>query len=192
MFYIKAEKSKIVSIVIELAAIVVAQISFGGSIIFYLVGVAIDTCRLDNKIVKYLFQVLTLLITISSTFTKGIEERAIYFVLLTILFVLLNYISRLYNTKIKAQNLYDKLRVSEEKLIVVNKELEGYVNTIEEITLLKERNRISREIHDSVGHALSTAMIQLSAVLMGNKQSANSNYKFMITIRILFYFMIKL
>ena len=63
-----------------------------------------------------------------------------------------------------ARELYDKLKVSEEKLIEVNKELEGYVDTIEEITLLKERNRISREIHDSVGHALSTAMIQLTAM----------------------------
>ena len=71
-----------------------------------------------------------------------------------------------------AQKLYDKLRVSEEKLIEVNEELEIYADSIEEVTLLKERNRISREIHDSVGHALSTAMIQLSAMeSLGDTQS---------------------
>ena len=83
---------------------------------------------------------------------------------MAILFVLLSYISRLYSSKKEAQHLYDKLRISEEKLIKANDELEGYLQSIEEITLLRERNRISREIHDSVGHALSTAMIQLSAM----------------------------
>ena len=86
----------------------------------------------------------------------------------------MNYIERLYSTKLEAQKLYDKLRVSEEKLIEANNELEGYVQSIEEITLLKERNRISREIHDSVGHALSTAMIQLSAMeAIGKKEKSS-------------------
>jgi signal transduction histidine kinase len=77
---------------------------------------------------------------------------------------LLLYINELYNSKIDAQSLYDKLRISEAKLKEVNRDLENYADSIEEITLLKERNRISREIHDSVGHALSTAMIQLAAM----------------------------
>lgn len=69
-----------------------------------------------------------------------------------------------YGEKVKAQALYDKLREREEELKRVNKELENSVNTIEEITLLRERNRMSREIHDNVGHALSTIMIQLGAI----------------------------
>lgn len=69
-----------------------------------------------------------------------------------------------YGEKLKAQQLYDVLREREEELNRVNKELENSVNTIEEITLLRERNRISREIHDNVGHALSTIIIQLGAI----------------------------
>lgn len=69
-----------------------------------------------------------------------------------------------YGRKVKAQNLYDKLREREEELKRVNQELENSLNTIEEITLLRERNRISREIHDNVGHALSTIIIQLGAI----------------------------
>ncbi len=69
-----------------------------------------------------------------------------------------------YGEKVKAQVLYDKLREREEELKRVNKELENSVNTIEEITLLRERNRMSREIHDNIGHALSTIMIQLGAI----------------------------
>ncbi|MFU7517892.1 sensor histidine kinase, partial [Clostridium sp. HCS.1] len=57
--------------------------------------------------------------------------------------ILLNYISRLYNTKKEAQRLYDKLKVSEDNLLEANNKLEEYVSSIEELTILKERNRIS-------------------------------------------------
>ncbi|MDT8719589.1 sensor histidine kinase [Clostridium sp. 19966] len=66
--------------------------------------------------------------------------------------------------KINAQHLYDVLREKEEELKKANEELESYASTIEEIAVLRERNRISREIHDSVGHALSTMIIQLRGI----------------------------
>lgn len=164
MFYFKKDWTYILSLILEIIAIPLIQINFGGSIIFYLIGVSIDIFTLKNKNIKYIFAGFILGISTSKSFSSGIEESFIYFVLMSIFFMLLNYISKLYITKKEAQKLYDKLKVSEEKLIYANNELEGYLHSIEEVTLLKERNRISREIHDSVGHALSTAMIQLSAM----------------------------
>ena len=41
---------------------------------------------------------------------------------------------------------------------------------MKEIFTLQERNRISREIHDSVGHSLSTIIIQLGAISQLAKQ----------------------
>lgn len=164
IFYLEKERNVILSIIIELAFIPLAQLNFGGTIIFYLIGVSIDLFALENDVAKYVIGLMILFIGIYPKFSKPIEEGIINFVLLGLFFILLSYISRLYSTKVEAQQLYDKLRVSDEKLIEANKELEGYVESIEELTLLKERNRISREIHDSVGHTLSTAMIQLSAM----------------------------
>ncbi|SCJ07974.1 Oxygen sensor histidine kinase nreB [uncultured Clostridium sp.] len=164
MFYLKKELTYGLSIILEIIVTPIIQINFGGSIIFYLIGVSIDIFTLKNKKLKYIFAGFTLGISISKSFSSSTEESLIYFVLMGIFFMLLNYISKLYITKKDAQKLYDKLKVSEEKLIYANNELEGYLHSIEEVTLLKERNRISREIHDSVGHALSTAMIQLSAM----------------------------
>ncbi|WP_346961911.1 sensor histidine kinase [Clostridium sp.] len=164
IFYLEKERNVILSIIIELAVIPLAQLNFGGTIIFYLIGVSIDLFALKNNIVKYGIGLIILFIGIYPKFSGPIEDGIINFVLLGLFFILLSYISRLYSTKVEAQQLYDKLRVSDEKLIEANKELEGYVESIEELTLLKERNRISREIHDSVGHTLSTAMIQLSAM----------------------------
>lgn len=164
MFYLKKELTYGLSIILEIIVTPIIQINFGGSIIFYLIGVSIDIFTLKNKKLKYIFAGFTLGISISKSFSSSTEESLIYFILMGIFFMLLNYISKLYITKKDAQKLYDKLKVSEEKLIYANNELEGYLHSIEEVTLLKERNRISREIHDSVGHALSTAMIQLSAM----------------------------
>ncbi|WP_291578193.1 sensor histidine kinase [Clostridium sp. UBA6640] len=164
IFYLEKERNVILSIIIELAVIPLAQLNFGGTIIFYLIGVSIDLFALKNNIVKYGIGLIILFMGIYPKFSGPIEDGIINFVLLGLFFILLSYISRLYSTKVEAQQLYDKLRVSDEKLIEANKELEGYVESIEELTLLKERNRISREIHDSVGHTLSTALIQLSAI----------------------------
>ena len=164
IFYLEKERNVILSIIIELAVIPLAQLNFGGTIIFYLIGVSIDLFALENDVAKYVIGLIILFIGIYPKFSGPIEDSIINFVLLGLFFILLSYISRLYSTKVEAQQLYDKLRVSDEKLIEANKELEGYVESIEELTLLKERNRISREIHDSVGHTLSTAMIQLSAM----------------------------
>ena len=44
------------------------------------------------------------------------------------------------------------------------------MGTMKEIFTLQERNRISREIHDSVGHSLSTIIIQLGAISQLAKQ----------------------
>ena len=174
VFYFRKDWIYILSIILEIIAIPLIQISFGGSIIFYLIGVAIDIFKLKNRHFKYIFVGFILVISIFKNFSSGTEESFIYFVLMSIFFILLNYISKLYITKKEAQKLYDKLRVSEEKLIYANSELEGYLHSIEEVTLLKERNRISREIHDSVGHALSTAMIQLSAMeAIADKESSS-------------------
>ena len=164
IFHINRERMFYLSIVIELAAVCIGKLTFGCSIIFYLIGISIDIFTVKNSVLKYLFAGTVLILGTNPVFNKNVEERIVTSVLLIIFFILLNFISRLYSTKLKAQSLYDKLKVSDEKLIEANKELEGYIESIEEFTLLKERNRISREIHDSVGHTLSTAMIQLSAM----------------------------
>ena len=50
---------------------------------------------------------------------------------------------------------------SQEKLAIANRRLRQYALTIENQATLQERNRIAREIHDSVGHSLTAQSIQL-------------------------------
>lgn len=132
--------------------------------IFYLIPIIIDISSLSIDKLKY---ALTFII-LSISFLFQTNEFIILAVentsILLIIFLLSDYIYNQSLSKLNCQNLYDKLRISEDNLKKANKELEIYANSIEELTILKERNRISREIHDSVGHALSTTIIQLGAL----------------------------
>lgn len=68
-----------------------------------------------------------------------------------------NQAERRTNDYLEADNERQQLR---DKLELTEHERAGR----EELAILRERNRISRDIHDSVGHSLSTMVIQLQAI----------------------------
>jgi len=57
-------------------------------------------------------------------------------------------------------------RQSRQDLAIANRQLRQYALLIEDQTILQERNRIAREIHDSLGHSLTAQSIQLEYVAM--------------------------
>lgn len=56
-------------------------------------------------------------------------------------------------------------RQSREKLALANEKLRQYALKIENQATLQERNRIARDIHDSLGHSLTALNIQLETAL---------------------------
>lgn len=119
--------------------------------------------------ITYMFKlayslIYIIFVIISVVYNKRFDSLMIWIIAALPVFMLLIRLKEVEMKKISAQDLYDNLRENEEKLKVANKELEAYASTIEEIAVLRERNRISREIHDNVGHALSTIVIQLGAI----------------------------
>lgn len=63
--------------------------------------------------------------------------------------------------------LFEKQKSLEKKI----KELADKQDIQTNIATLNERNRIAREIHDNVGHLLSSSIIQLGAIMMVTKDS---------------------
>ncbi len=171
-FYFTSDISINISLILEIIVGGILSFIFGKYVVFFLIGAIIDIFTLKKKKLYSIYLALILIIVVVSLYKSSYIQIISTILLFLILYILLSYIQKLYFSKEVSEKLYDKLRISEEKLKEANKELEIYSHSIEELTLLKERNRISREIHDSVGHALTTAIIQLSAMeALGEKQS---------------------
>ena len=153
-FFVFKDRENIVflSLILEWILSFISYKNYGGWIIFYFINGIIDnTLLLENK-----FSILSniLCIFIMGLIVKDLDKDIIIFniSILGIISLLSLHIKSEYNRIVKAEDLYDKLRISEENLIKVNRDLEIYADSIKELAILRERNRISREIHDSVGH----------------------------------------
>jgi signal transduction histidine kinase len=60
--------------------------------------------------------------------------------------------------------IMQQLRQQRQALQEANLKLERYVATLEELTVSRERNRMARELHDTLAHTLSGVAVQLEAV----------------------------
>ena len=61
-------------------------------------------------------------------------------------------------------NLIDEQRKQRHDLAEANRKLVRYAVTLEQLTISRERNRLARELHDTLAHALSGLAVQLDAI----------------------------
>ncbi|MCX7922804.1 MAG: sensor histidine kinase [Clostridia bacterium] len=61
----------------------------------------------------------------------------------------------------------EELRQMNEELIALNEQLRDYADTVEELAVSKERNRVARDIHDTLGHTLTMLIkkLEVSAII---------------------------
>jgi signal transduction histidine kinase len=60
--------------------------------------------------------------------------------------------------------LMTRLKLQQEALARANAQLVHYAATLEELTVSRERNRLARELHDTLAHTLSALSVQLETV----------------------------
>ncbi|MBD2277276.1 MAG: sensor histidine kinase [Nostocales cyanobacterium LacPavin_0920_SED1_MAG_38_18] len=72
-------------------------------------------------------------------------------------------------------------RQSRDKLQAANEKLRQYALKIESQATLEERNRIAREIHDSLGHSLTALNLQLETALKLSKHDIPRAMTFLVT-----------
>lgn len=163
-FSVDKKLIKLISFIIELTMIIIAYKWMGGYPFTYLSLAAIDSNLLFRNPLTFIFNVVICMGAIILSLGSNVDMKLVNIGSVIIVIAVLYFSNEEKDKKLQAQELYDKLKISEEKLKKANKDLEVYAGSIEEITLLRERNRLSREIHDSVGHSLSTITIQLGAI----------------------------
>ncbi len=57
--------------------------------------------------------------------------------------------------------LVGRLQAQQEELTQANGRLQDYANAVEQLTVSRERNRLARELHDTLAHTLSGLSVQL-------------------------------
>lgn len=64
----------------------------------------------------------------------------------------------------RAEQLLSELEQSNQALETAHTQLQDYANEIEELAVVRERTRLAREIHDTLGHYLTILSIQLETI----------------------------
>lgn len=87
----------------------------------------------------------------------------IFFFICTFLFLM--QIKTELDNRTDAEILYDRIRKANYELEGARERLMDYSKQVEKVSQLEERNRISRELHDSIGHDLTGVFMQLDAAI---------------------------
>lgn len=152
------------SLLLEIILVGIIYRYYGGIALFYFVTGILDGVLLLGERLSVVACGLLTLAVFFITWEINYELSILNTGISIVLFFLALYIKYEHNQRLAVEKLYNSLKISEEKLKKANMDLEIYADSISELAVLRERNRISREIHDSVGHRLSTIIIQLGAI----------------------------
>lgn len=88
-------------------------------------------------------------------------ENLINFSLIVFEAVVGRLIHKLFHARDKIETQYGELQETHTALTAAHEQLHLYSKQVEELTLIRERNRISGEIHDTVGHKMTALLVQL-------------------------------
>ena len=90
----------------------------------------------------------------------GMVEVSFYFIFVIGMIYIAGY--QFNQSKILSVTM-SELSVKTKQLQETNRKLNETMKSLEDMTALRERNRIAREIHDTIGHTLTTVVIEIEA-----------------------------
>lgn len=112
-----------------------------------------------NSFILSIVALLVSMIKYINWFTIQIEQKniieAFFFFLINLLIIISALFAKYYvNETHKKDKLY-------KELLVVHQQLKDYSMQTQELIKLKERNRIARDLHDTLGHSMTGLIMQL-------------------------------
>ena len=138
--------------------------------LLYLVTISIYFMALTLRVAVISGVVLYLFMVVNLGFLNNWNWSHIYLNLLSLFpaFVFVAVFSLMYRIldiqKERAERLLHQLEESNAELEEAHRQLQSYANEVEELTVVRERTRMAREIHDTLGHYLSILTIQLETI----------------------------
>ena len=170
--------NKILYTALEFGLIIIASFQ-GGILLVPLLCIIViaRNCIIFQGFARYLVSVLAILLSLFTQFyririVQDIQPLAIkqQFAIVILVSVLTLGIGAIFmqmaiNVLLQEFQIRQQLTIANEQLAIANAQLSEYALRIEELATVQERNRIARDIHDSVGHALTVLNLHLEAAL---------------------------
>lgn len=117
---------------------------------------------IDNIMIILLWGLLNIVLFIQQLdFQIMLLNNILYIVMVVALLL----IRRLFNQKDEIQSLYDALRKRHYELETARSQLLEHAKLVELVAQTEERNRISKDIHDALGHQLIRVKMMMEAAL---------------------------
>ena len=114
---------------------------------------------------KYLIMVIFSGLSLYLLRESSLATSVMLVAFIPILFICITRIRELSGQTSQLELLYDQNRKYSYELESTKLRLEEYSKTVESLSSTEERNKISRELHDSLGHKLTGVLMQLEASL---------------------------
>lgn len=158
------EKLVVVSLLMESCIVCFMLISYEG-ILFILFYSIVLECGSLSKSHIYLTAFLNLCAVIYLSKARGIEYIVVVVIIYLILFFLIINMNHMSDKIKETEFLYDEIRRYSYELENTRNMLLDYSKRVQHVAQLEERDRISREIHDTIGHNLTGLYMQSELAL---------------------------
>ncbi|NEY97699.1 sensor histidine kinase [Heyndrickxia shackletonii] len=123
---------------------------------------------MQHKKILVLFSVIFFIIWILISYEKyiftqtfSIGDNILNFMFVVFCAIVGSLIRNLINARETISTQFTQLNDSHEELRKAHQQLSEYSKQVEDLTVIQERNRIAREIHDTVGHNMTALLVQI-------------------------------
>ena len=156
-------KFKLVSIIADVVMVLYMDHFFKGFLYLLLLVTLVDLMLKLKTEAFTIFPIVTGAYGYCVYKTETPELLFIVSILYIVTFLLLLHLRKEMLSKVDTEQLYDQIRKNNYEMEAARARLLDYSRQVERITKLEERNRISRELHDSIGHSLTGIFMQVDA-----------------------------